>query len=112
MARSSRAAVLAFGILASGASAAFAQVVVDLSQTGPAGTAIQWVGDRANARLGTSILRADMSGDIDREDLIAGAPGAGPNSEGQAYIVFMGPPHSGTVTAAGSASAIVTGEAA
>jgi hypothetical protein len=101
----------AFSIGIAAATAASAQVI-DLSQPGPAGTAIEWIGDKVNARAGTSILRADMSGDVDREDLVVGLPGAGPNGEGQAYVIFMGPPRSGLVTLISSANGILTGEAA
>src|SRR5712691_10538373 len=92
-----------------GAGSAIAQVV-DLSDPGPSGAAIQWQGPQANARAGASLLRADLSGDIDRVDLTVGAPGAGPHVEGQAYVLFMGPSYtSGNVAA--SASAILTGTA-
>ena len=99
------AAVVLANVL--GAGSAVAQVV-NLGNSGPGGAAIQWQGPQTNARAGTSLLRADMSGDVDRVDLVIGAPGAGPHAEGQAYVLFMGPSYtSGSVSA--SASAIFTG---
>ncbi|HXI30189.1 MAG TPA: FG-GAP and VCBS repeat-containing protein, partial [Vicinamibacterales bacterium] len=92
-----------------GAVSAFAQTV-NLSVTGPTGSAFQWLGPRASAGLGSSLERADMSGDVNRIDLIAGAPGAGPGGEGQVYIVFMGPTWS-TASIASAASVILTGSA-
>src|SRR3954466_5535515 len=72
---------------------ASAQQVVDLSLTNnPGGSAFQWVGPRANAQAGATLIGADMSGDINRHDLLVGAPG-GPSDPGQAFIEFVGPPH-------------------
>jgi len=99
------AAVVLANVLNAGSAAA---QVIDLGNSGPSGAAIQWQGPQTNARAGASLLRADMSGDVDRVDLIAGAPGAGPHAEGQVYVLFMGPTYtSGSIAAA--ASAIVTG---
>src|SRR5882672_3075672 len=99
--------VVVLACFLAGAGSAIAQVV-NLSDPGPSGAAIQWQGPQTNARAGTSLLRADMSGDVDRVDLVVGAPGAGPHAEGQAYVLFMGPSFtSGSVSA--SASAIFTG---
>jgi hypothetical protein len=103
-------AALTLAWLAGAAAGASAQVV-DLSQSGSGGTAFRWSGAQANARAGAALFKADMSGDVNRQDLIVGAPGAGPNGEGQAYVIFMGPTYaSGNV--AGAAAAILTGAAA
>src|SRR5712671_4964472 len=103
-----RIAVVLACFLAS-AGSAIAQVI-NLSDAGPSGAAIQWQGPQSDAHAGTSLSRADMSGDVDRVDLLVGAPGAGPNGEGQAYILFMGPSYtSGNVAA--SATVILTGAA-
>jgi len=85
--------------------------VIDLSQSGPAGTAFKWSGPGANAGAGASLTRGDLSGDVDRLDLVVGSPGAGPHGEGQAFVVFMGPTRSGTVNLSG-ADVILTGAAA
>ena len=76
--------------LATGAGSAVAQVV-NLGTAGPGGAAIQWQGPQTNARAGASLLREDMSGDVQRVDLVVGAPAAGPHAEGQVYVLFMGP---------------------
>ena len=100
-------------LLAATATVASAQAVVDLSQAGPAGTAIQWTGATANGRLGAATYRADMSGDVFRDDLIVGAPGAGSSGQGQAYIIFMGPTYSsGAFSTAAASGVTITGEAA
>jgi FG-GAP repeat protein/BACON domain-containing protein len=104
-----RVPLVAAAWLAFGTASAFAQTV-NLSDSGPAGSAFQWQGPRAAARLGTSLERADMSGDVNRIDLIAGAPGAGPGGEGQVYILFMGPTWT-TGSIASAASVILTGGA-
>ena len=92
------AAVVLANILSAGSAGA---QVVNLGNSGPSGAAIQWQGPQTNARAGTSLLRADMSGDVDRVDLIVGAPGAGPQGQGQVYVLFMGPTYaSGSVSAA------------
>src|SRR5438067_3395178 len=85
-----RISAVALGSVLASAGSAFAQVI-NLSTAGPAGAAIQWQGPQAGARAGASLLRADMSGDVDRVDLVIGAPGAGRNAEGQVYILYMGP---------------------
>src|SRR5262249_22896117 len=74
--------------------------VITHGDSGRGGAAIQWQGPQVNARAGASLLRADMSGDVDRVDLVVGAPEAGPHAEGQAYILFMGPTYtSGNIAA-------------
>ncbi|HEY6213536.1 MAG TPA: hypothetical protein VIW45_14690, partial [Vicinamibacterales bacterium] len=93
-------------LLAATATVASAQAVVDLSQAGPAGTAIQWTGATANGRLGAATYRADMSGDVFRDDLIVGAPGAGSSGQGQAYIIFMGPTYSSGAFSTAAASGV------
>jgi hypothetical protein len=83
--------------------------VVNLSESGPGGSAFQWVGSQSNARIGASLHRADLSGDVDRVDLIVGAPGAGASGQGQVYVLFMGPTwSSGPLSSA--ASVIITGQ--
>src|ERR1700752_3426305 len=82
-------------VLLAGSSAALAQAI-DLSQADSGGSAFTWIGTRQNARAGTSLLGADMSGDIDRSDLVVGAPGAGTLGQGQVFINFMGPAHVGS----------------
>src|SRR5437667_4504995 len=100
MGRGQRTTLLTIAVWLITIVSSFAQQTVDLSVTGPAGTAFQWVGPTAGARAGGSMFRADMSGDINRADLIAGAPGSGPNGEGQVFIAYMGPPHTGVLSLA------------
>src|SRR4051812_27231526 len=92
MRRAASVVVITIAALAGAPVSGTAQVI-DLSVPGGAGSAFEWFGPKSNARAGASLLRADMSGDVDRTDLIVGAPGAGSGGEGQAYIFFMGPPY-------------------
>jgi hypothetical protein len=106
----SRTTIVTLGLVVSGAASASAQVI-NLSEVGPGGTAVQLNGPQANALAGASLMRADLSGDVDRVDLVVGAPGAGPNGEGQAFVFFMGPTYT-TGSLSANASAILTGESA
>src|SRR5947207_15822720 len=110
MRRKIRTTMLLVVALLAGTLASFGQPI-DLSVAGPTGTALEWLGPQANARAGASLFRADMSGDVDRVDLIAGAPGAGPNGEGQVFVLFMGPSYV-TDNIATATSVKLTGEAA
>src|SRR5262249_7669418 len=84
--------VVALACFVLNAGRAVAQVI-NLGDSGPGGAAIQWQGPQVNARAGASLLRADMSGDGHRVDLVVGAPGAGPPAGRQAHILFTGPTH-------------------
>src|SRR5579862_3370274 len=83
--------------------------VVNIADPPPTGAAVQFSGPSANARAGISLLRADISGDVQRADLVVGAPGAGAGGEGQAYVLFMGPSYTSGSLAA-QATVILNGE--
>jgi hypothetical protein len=89
------------------AAPAFAQV--DMATAGPAGTAFTFVGTRAGALAGTFLVRFDISGDVNRRDLLVGAPGSGPAGQGQVFAEVMGPPHTGAVSLS-TTDVIFTGE--
>ncbi len=100
--------VFVFSMAALGAtSPLYAQVT--LATPGPAGTAFSWTGTRANAAAGTTLIRVDINGDVNRPDLLVGAPGSGPAGQGQVFIDFMGPSHTGAVSLS-STDVIFTGE--
>ena len=79
MARWIRAMVLMTTVLAA-AVPALAQV--ELATSGPGGTAFTWTGTRANALAGAVLNRVDINGDVNRPDLLVGAPGSGPGGPG------------------------------
>ncbi len=108
MARWIRAMVLMTTVLAA-AVPALAQV--ELATSGPGGTAFTWTGTRANAQAGAVLNRVDINGDVNRPDLLVGAPGSGSAGQGQAFIEIMGPPHSGAVSLS-TTDVILTGEVA
>ena len=89
------------------AAPAFAQV--NMATAGPAGTAFTFAGTRSGALAGTTLVRVDISGDVNRPDLLVGAPGSGPAGQGQVFVEFMGPPHTGSVSLAAT-DVIFTGE--
>src|SRR4029079_9055100 len=104
-----RPPLLASFIALLAATPAFAQV--NMATAGPAGTAFTFTGTRAGALAGTTLVRVDISGDVNRPDLLVGAPGSGPAGQGQVFVEFMGPPHTGTVSLAAT-DVIFTGETA
>jgi len=93
------------------AAARGAQAQVNLATAGPGGTAFAWSGTRVNARAGAVLARVEVSGDVNRPDLLVGAPGSGPSGQGQVFIEFMGPGHTGTLSLS-TTDVIITGEAA
>ena len=83
--------------------------VVDLSVNGAAGSMVRWAGPQANAAAGATLARGELSGDINRRDLIVGAPTSGPAGQGQVFAIFNGPSRSGVVSLS-AANITVTGE--
>ena len=106
---------LAFSIVGAAflvAQTAVAQTqIVDLSVNGAAGAVVRWAGPQANAAAGATLARGELSGDVNRRDMIVGAPRSGPVGQGQVFAVFSGPSRAGTVSLS-SANVIVTGESA
>lgn len=94
------------------ARAAAAQTqVVDLSVNSPAGAVVRWAGPQANAAAGATLARGELSGDVNRRDMIIGAPSSGPSGQGQVFAIISGPKRTGVVSLS-TANIIVTGEAA
>src|SRR5919197_1541644 len=92
-----------------GAQTAAAQTqVVDLSVNGATGAMVRWAGPQANAAAGATLARGELSGDVNRRDMIVGAPTSGPAGQGQVFVVFNGPSRSGTVSLT-AANIIATG---
>src|SRR3954454_10746403 len=91
------------------ATPAFTQV--NMATAGPAGTAFTFTGTRAGALSGSFLTRLGISNDTTRLDLVVGAPGSGPTGQGQVFVEFMGPPHTGAVSLSAT-DLIITGEAA
>lgn len=102
---------LAAGFLLLARAAAAQTQVVDLSVNGSSGATVRWAGPQANAAAGATLARGELSGDVNRRDLIVGAPSSGPNGQGQVFGIFSGPNRTGVVSLS-TANVVVTGEAA